>query len=1748
MLKIPGYHVTEKIYESMRSLVYRAQRLEDGRSVILKTLKEEYPLPEEILRYRREYEITQKLNIDGVPRPAGLERTSNRLVLISDDIGGRDLKSLLNSRTFTLQQLLTIAADMVLILGKIHAANLVHADIKTTNIIFNPETNHLQVIDFGSSQFLTGAGSIAEIQGLAGTLSYMSPEQTGRMNRPVDWRTDFYSLGVVLYEMFTGRLPFENTDALELVHAHIARLPPKPGELNNEVPEGLSELILKLLSKDPEDRYQSAAGLEVDLSECLQRLANTGAIKPFPLGRKDLSGKFQISRKLVGRQKELEALMTAYDRVSRGGRELMLIAGPDGIGKTALVIEAAKSFARRGGIFLQGRFDASDRSVPYAAFVTAFDGLVRQLLTESRERLNLWRERILAALGGNAQILLDLIPDAAAIIGNQPPVMELEPAAAQRRIKAVMLNFISLFCRPENPLILFLDFLNLADGDSLDLMKSLRTGEQIDFLFLIGAFRDDQVEAGHPLGQFRQDLEQLDAPAAQLILTSLSAEHVALITAETLRCEPRAVEPLARILADKTHGNPFFLNEFLNLLYSDKLLYFDAKHRNWQWDISGIQSRRITDNVVDLLTNKLQRLNEESREVISRAAAIGILFDLQTLAVACEKPREHIAAALQAVQAEGLIVPIGDACIDQFRDASIQSLLDAPTELLLNCQFKFSHDRIHQAAYELIPASQRPMVHYQIGVRLQQNLSPDNNPDQIFVVLDQLNAGRNLLTGDPERIELAQLNRSAGKRAKTAAVFTTALRYFKTGLDLLGENCWDEYYDLALGLHTEAAEMSYLCSNDDEMKNLVQAVLGHARSPLDKAPAHEVKIHALTARNRWAEAADEALEILRKLGLDLPTSPGKLQVETSLLKTKFLLAGKSFDDLARLTPMTDPYKTAIMRIAMKANAALMTIYPDLYPILANEMIRLTVQHGSGPVSATAYLNYGMLLGSRGDMESGYQFGLLAMRLLEQPQDDLSRLPSRFAFNWAMRHWKEHLRETLAPILEINQSAREFGDPFYIAYSSAYYIVHMFSCGLELPAIEQAASEHAPIIKATGIDSAFNFMQLYRQAVSNLTNSAADPCRLTGEFYDEESMLAIDTEADNKGRDFGLYNCKLLLCLLYRQYDRAVKNADRVLQVLEGATSLGSSVPPFYCWNALARLGRYPGAAPDEKKMILKQVETSRDKLRLLAQQSPVNYRHKYDLVNAERHRVLGRDSEAMALFDRVIQGARESEYLFDVALANEMTARFYQDKNRISIARSYMTEARYAYLSWGATAKVQDLEENDPELLLDVMASKQAGFLAGLTEVTTTSSDAAEALDLASVIKSTQAVSSEIVLAKLLETLLNLTMENAGAQRGILVLESDGQLFVEAEMSVDSQDTTVRQSTPLESSTAFSKSIVNYVARTAEPIVLDNAADQGKFTNTPYILKARPKSILCMPLTTKDKLVGVLYLENNLAAGAFTSGHLEVLKVLNSQAAISLENARLYDKLADYSHSLEEIIAALNLAQEVQQNLLPQRPPRLESIDVIGRSLYCDETGGDYFDFLELSENRLGVVVGDVTGHGVSAALLMASVRGFLRARATLSESAAEIISGVNRLTSVDTAETGQFMTLFYLVLDLDSRRITWVRAGHDPGILYCPATDKFEELSGAGMALGVDEDWEFEDFNRTVKPGQIVLLTTDGIFEAHNPAGEMFGKARFKEVVRQNAGLEAEGLRKAVFEAVTEFRGAEPQEDDITLVILKFL
>ncbi len=1747
MIDIPGFQIEEKIYDSIRSVVYRARQIAGDRPVIIKTLKEEYPIPEEILRYRREYETTRRLKVEGIARPIDLERVNNRLVLITEDIGGRDIKTLLKTQTFTLRQLLKIAADTIRILGEIHAADLIHGDIKPSNIVFNPQTNQLQIIDFGSSRTLSGAASVGETHELAGTLSYMSPEQTGRMNRPVDWRTDFYSLGAAFYEIFTGKLPFETTDALELVHAHLARQPERPSKLDQEVPDALSDIIMKLLAKNPEDRYQSARGIEADVSECLRRLENTGRINPFPLAWQDVSAHFQMSRKLVGRQKEIDRLAAAYERVSRGAKEMILIAGPAGIGKTALVLEAAKEFVRRQGLFLQGQFDAPDRNIPYAAIVAAFHDLVRQLLTESPERLSRWRERILAVLGANGQILVDLIPAAATLVGNQPPLMELEPAAAQRRIKQVLLDFIRICCRPEHPLVLFLDFLNLADPASLDLVQSLMTDEGIDFLLLMGAYRNEETDADHPLHKVREALKEQGTTIGQVELSNLNSKHLAQVTAETLRCDGQRVAPLVQVLIEKTRGNPFFLNEFLNLLYSENLLYFDAGQQRWQWDIAAIGSRMITDNVVELMSDKLQRLDDETLTVMTTAAAIGSQFDLQNLSLACETSREQTAAALRRAKANGLIVPFGTACIEQYWDSGTGRLLASPADPILNCEFKFSHDRLHQAAYALVPESERSMLHFRIGKRLQQKAPPNEGGDHIFMVVDQLNAGRAVLTNEQQSLELAELNLSAGKHAKASAVFTTALHYFKTGLDLLAENCWEAHYNLSLALHTQAAEAAFLCSDTHGMEKMIQVILRHARNPLDQAPVYEIKILALTNQNRWVEACQAALEILKRLGLNLPTTPDKWQIRLSLLKTKILLAGKSIDHLAHLPPMTDPSKKAIMRIIMRAIAALAIIYPELSLVLASEQLRLTVRHGNGPASATAYMNYGRLLGSRGDMESGYQFGQLALRFLAQPQTEVSRIPNRFIFNMIMRHWKEHLRETLAPFLELHQAAREIGDQFYITYSSAFYFIHMFMSGWELADIEKAMAEHDPVVKATGVQAGYYFMRLYRQVVANLQDAPADPCRLAGRFYDETKMLAIDTEADNPGRDFGLYNCKLFLCLLFQQPNRAVKNADRVQGVMEGPLALGTGAPAFYCWSSLARLACYPDVGPGEKVKILKRVEDAQTQLRRWARQSPINYQHKYDLVNAVRHWTLGQNSAAMELFDHVIKLAGDGGFLHDKAMANELAARFYLENDRITIARAYMTEARYDYLRWGAASKVQDLNETFPELLSAASGSSQMNLFDGLADVTTTGSDTSEKLDLASVLKSTQAMSSEIVLVNLLEKLLNITMENAGAQKGFLVLESDGQLLVEGEMSVDRKVVKVHQSTPLESSQALSRSIVNYVARTHVPIILDDAANEGKYINTPYVLKNQPKSILCMPLIAKEKLAGVLYLENNLTTGVFTPGHLDALKVLSSQAVISLENARLYDRLADYSRSLEEIIAALNLAQEVQQNLLPQRPPQLESIDVAGQSLYCDETGGDYYDYIELPNRSLGIVVGDVSGHGISAALLMASVRGYLRAQATLPGAIGDIITRVNRLISVDTAETGQFMTLFYLVVEPRNNRIIWVRAGHDPGFLYCPHSDRFEALSGAGIALGVDETWNFEDFNRTVKPGQIVLLTTDGIFEAHNPEGEMFGKSRFKELVRHNAGLEAEGIRKIVFEAVTEFRGDEPQEDDITLVVLKF-
>ncbi len=1563
MSVLSGYQILSQIYESPNSLVYRGIRKEDNQAVILKFLREEYPAPEEIIRYKQEYKITHNLNIKGVVQAYNLEKYQNTLVIIFEDFGGESLKNLMNNQKFTLKEFLFIAIKISKILGKIHASNIIHKDINPSNIVFRPDTKQLKLIDFGISSILSHETStIRNPNILEGTLAYISPEQTGRMNRLLDYRTDFYSLGATFYELLTDQLPFDATDAMELVHCHIAKQPILPHELNPEIPKAVSDIVMKLLAKTAEERYQSAWGLKADLKECLFQLLHYSQISDFPLGRHDISDKFQIPQKLYGREAEVETLLAAFERVAAGNKseelrmkgetahtsEMMLVSGYSGIGKSALVQEIYKPITRRRGYFISGKFDQFQRNIPYSAVVNAFSDLVHQLLTETEASLVQWREKLLTAFGANGQIIIDVIPEVELIVGKQPEVPELAPAESQNRFNLVFQNFIRVFTQPEHPLVMFIDDLQWADVASLNLIKLLMTAPDSQDLFFIAAYRDNEVSEAHPLMLTVDEIRQSGVRVDHISLSPLDLSNVNQLISDTLKCSLDQTIFLAKLILVKTGGNPFFMNEFLKSLYTEKLLKFDRKQGGWTWDLEQIKAQDITDNVVELMASKIQKLNAIAQRVLQLAACIGNQFDLQTLAIVLEKSQKETALDLHEAVAESLVLPLDDTykLIGELEQEVTSQKSNYPLLIThypspITIEYKFAHDRIQQAAYSLIPPQDKQAVHWQVGQLLLQNTPQQVREQKIFDIVNQLNFGIELITIQSERDELAQLNLIAGKKAQASAAYEPAWNYLNVGMDCLSADSWQRQYNLTLSLYVEAAEAAYLSGNFEEMEKLASVVLQQARTLLDKVNVYEVKIQGCTVHNKPLEAIDTALSVLRMLGIKFPKNPKKLDLLLELVKTKLTMKGKGIGDLIDLPEMTNPYKLAAMRILSRVVSAAYFAAPELLPLLVFKQVKLSIEYGNTSVSCSAYATYGLILCGEavGDVESGYQFGQLALSLIDKFNAKELKARTLLVVNYFIRHWKEHIRKTVKPLLDAYLIGLETGDLEYAAYSACVHCYHSYVAGKELSSLEREMAKYSNAIKKLNQQTAFYYNALARQVVLNLMDRAEDKFRLIGESYDEIKMLPLHIEANAKNICHSVYFYKFFLSYLFQDYERAIENAKLVEENIDSAVG---SIPLSHFYNSLAHLAIYFDASKPEQKQILLKVAANQKQLKKWASYAPMTHLHKFYLVEAERHRVLGDHAKAMNYYDRAIELAKEHEYINEEALAHELAAKYYLALGKAKIARVYLLDAYYCYRRWGAIAKVKDLELRYPQLLSlksDGVAAAQLKTSATQTgtidpttstDPRTTSSGSSEALDLATAIKASQAIFGEMMLDKLLAKLMKILIENAGAQKGFLIMHSQpesgndkGKLLIEAAGAVDRDNITLLQSTPIESigiqdkTLQLSLAIVNYVARMKESVVLNDATRDSKFKLDPYIIQNKPKSILCVPLINQGKLISIVYLENNLTEGAFTPNRLEVLKLLSVQAAISIKNAKLYTEVKESERKLTQFLEAMPVGVSV---------------------------------------------------------------------------------------------------------------------------------------------------------------------------------------------------------------------------------------
>jgi histidine kinase len=1531
MQVIAGYRIVETLHTSASSLVYRARGPAGApaageRPVIIKMLRDAHPSPERIAWFRREYETTRGLTgIDGVIAAHDLDVQQHRWFMVLEDIGASSLAQLMRRRRFSIDELCDVAIAIVDALGRIHERHVIHKDLNPSNIVLNPDTRALEIIDFGVSSTLSRESpAVRAPSELEGTLAYMSPEQTGRMNRALDYRTDFYSLGVTLYELASGRLPFAPADPLELIHSHIARQPAPLHQVEPGVGRAFSDMVMKLLAKNAEDRYQSAHGLGRDLREYRQQRRH-GVVPAFPLAREDVLDRFEIPQKLYGRKLEKEQLLAVFERIAEGASELVLVSGYSGIGKSALVKELYEPITRRRGYFIAGKFDQLQRDIPYGPIIQAFRGLMRQLLSESEERVARWRGQLLAALGASGQVLIDVIPELALVIGSQPAVPELPASEAQNRFKLAFQRFIAVFTTAEHPLALFIDDLQWVDGASLDLVQALLTGAENHHLLVIGAYRDNEVSEAHPLMPSLAALRHAGVVQHEIRLRPLDVEHVCQLIADTLRCDAAAATPLAELACARTGGNPFFLGELLKHLHARELFRFDRERGAWRWDLDEIRASGLPDNAVAFMAEKVRKLGRACQQALELAACTGNVFDLRTLAIVSEKDPRAMAADLHDAVVECLILPLDETY--RLADLDVQGLLAS-----LTVTYRFAHDRIQQAAYSLIAGDERRRVHWKVGKLLLEKTPPAAIDQHVFDIVNQLNQGLEHARDQAERDELARLNLLAGRKAKASAAYEPALHYLRVGIELLAGKgagidpvaplapaadevaaSFQRRYRLSLELFEEAAEAACLTGSYDEMHRLLAMLRMHATSLLDELGSYEVEIQSYAARDQLREGVNAGLAVLALLGIDIPEEPDAAAIGRSAAAAAAAWAGRDIAGLIDAPGMADPQQLAAMEIMARLYIPAFNSAPGVFMLIVYNEVILSITHGNASSSPRGFMAYGFLLCTQGDVESGYAFGRLALRLADRfgGQDKGSAL---FMFDCFVRHWRESLR-TPSLFLDGYRLALDAGDLEYASLNLVGMVMHAFWSGEELSRVAELGARHSSTIRRFKQELPLETNDVYWQTARNLMGHSESPCVMVSEAYDERAKLPFYVATRNVTEMALLHVSKLMLCCVFGELERAVENARVAEQNLAGIpASMAMAAYPFY--DALAFLGRWDQLDAAGREEASARAARDLDTLRTWSVHAPENFEHRCCLVAAERARVDGRAAEARELYDRAIGLAQQHGFIHEEALAHELAARFHRRHGHAHLARNYLQDARYAYRRWGASAKVAQLDAAFPQELLPA-AHVTAELRTTATAASTSERRAAEALDLLSILKASQALSGEIVLEGLLRKLLATVLENAGAQRACLVLEQDGALVVEAEGAIDNAESRLLESIPLDGCDRLLAGIVYLVARTRTPEVLDDASTHGMFAADPYVQRTRPKSVLCMPLVNQGKLTAILYLENNLVTAAFTHERIEVLNLLSAEMAIAIDNARLYraleaanQELEAYSHTLENMVAA----------------------------------------------------------------------------------------------------------------------------------------------------------------------------------------------------------------------------------------------
>ncbi|HWT14369.1 MAG TPA: diguanylate cyclase [Patescibacteria group bacterium] len=1493
-MQLAGYTVNDVIYALGETVVATATAA-NGERVVLKYLDSSRPSPEFSARWRHEYAVLRSIDSPFVIKARALEQVGRGSVLVLEAFAATNLAQLIARQVLDLSDKLTLAIRLTKALSAVHHHRLIHGDIAPKNVLVDAATLGLKLCDFGLSTRLSNEQRHAQDVFLRGTLDYMSPEQTGRTNLDIDYRSDFYSLGVTLYELFAGRKPFQSSDPMTLLHAQIATVPMPLHELDAAIPQPVSALVQKLLAKHPDDRYQSSFGLLQDLEACAERWRLYRRIELTELGSADVPERFCVAQKLYGRDAESAAILAAFERVSVGAVELLLISGYSGIGKTALVSELHRPVVARRGYFVRGKCDQYSRNQPFAALIQAFQLLMRQLAVEGSERRQYWKTRLNEALQDNAAAVVDIIPELALLIGSPPSLPALPAAESEQRFHIAFAAFVKTLAAHGHPLLVFLDDLQWADAQTLRLLEHLVRQDGDCSALIVGAYRDNEVAAGDPLSLTIAAIRNAQGRLEHLQLTPLGAQDVQQLVADTLHCAAAEAAPLAALCLEKTQGNPFFLGQFLRNLSDKGDIRYVRKDGAWRWDLALIRQRSMTDNVVDLMLQKLAALEPATRALLALAAHLGESFDHGQLMSVGDADAVATAAVLWPALQENLVVPLNEGY-----------KFEHSPELLRSARYRFLHDRVQQAAHELTPAPERAALRLHCGRRLLAASDDAELEERLFIILESLNAASELMTDPAERARLLVLNLRGGIRAKSAAAYTAAVELLRRGEGLLLPDAWQQQPELALTVYKNLAEAEYLAGHFDVAEQRLVNLIEAAPSVAAKVSLCLTLVELMHLRGRFSDGFVVLRQALALLGRDFPESE-EAAMQCYLLEfaeTEAALATRGESALLAQSEMRDPERLLEMQVYYGLAYATYQINRGVsYVLGACRMVKTTLAHGQCDLSCIAYVTYQTAMAASGrSYPAVHAMGRAARRLAEQRENPYFRLSVYQYFGGFYQHWCEPLRETLTYLEQGMVMGRAGINPLAAGYCALLRSVNRFSLGLPLDELVAECEQGLAFLKRSHQPST---EAMLRHGVLQPALALLGKTKGTNSFDTAEcDVSAYLADAGGAPAIVLAFFSAAMVRHAYLFGDRAQwqSSSSRLAMVGLCLPDSPSMVEASFFTALGLLLPEFSEADAQESNRQLAEAQLHR--FQTWADHCPANFRHKALLIAAELARVRAEDRTAMELYAQAIDAATESGVVHCEALCNERYALFWLSQHQQQLASNFIREAYFHYRRWGASAKCRQIETQWPQVPFRSIELRYSS--SDLGSSFRHGSEQTGFLDLQSLLKASQLLSQEIHLESLLEKMLGVLLENAGAEMGAIVVADDeddelvvevmgrlsGGRLIECRRIGRRLADTRKDHNPL-----LPSGLIEYVQLARSALVVNDPASDERFGQSRYLDDHRPKSVLCLPVVTQGKLVAVIYLENNLMENAFTGKHLKTLELLSAQAAISLVNAQLYESL-----------------------------------------------------------------------------------------------------------------------------------------------------------------------------------------------------------------------------------------------------------